>query len=394
MNGDADVEVLIIGGGIQGCAVAQAAAAAGYSCLLLEQYPELAQGTSSRSSKLIHGGLRYLETGQWRLVRECLRERALLLRNAPHLVRLVPFHIPVYADTRRSPMRLRLGLMLYRLLGGGAYQQLPVEDWQALDDLRLPGLRTVLRYYDAQTDDAALTRAVMASALHLGARLETGAELRAGFADANGYRLEYFRDHQLHSIRATLVVNATGPWVNRTLECFHPAPPSLAMELVAGTHILVPGRLQRGMYYLEAPQEGRAVFVMPWQEMIMIGTTERHYDGDPAAIAPGEDEIQYLLGVHNHYFGRQLTRQDVHSAFAGLRVLPGSDGRAFAHPRDTRLHTDQPLRPRLVSLYGGKLTAYRATAQRVLELIRPQLPARAAVADTSRLRLDEIAHSN
>jgi glycerol-3-phosphate dehydrogenase len=387
MNRIAEVEVLVIGGGIHGCAVAQAAAAAGYSCLVLEQYPELAQGTSSRSSKLIHGGLRYLETGQLPLVRECLRERAVLLRIAPHLVRLVPFHIPVYPDTHRSPLQLRLGLGLYRMLGGGSFQRLPASEWAALDGLRQEGLRTVLRYQDAQTDDAALTRAVMASAQRLGAQLETGAELRAAVADADGYRVEYRRDGQLHGIRAATVINATGPWVNRTLERFQPAPPQLAMELVAGTHILVPRQLHKGMYYLEAPQDGRAVFVMPWREKIMIGTTERPYEGDPAAIAPSEEEIRYLLEVYNHYFGRPLTRPDVHSAFAGLRVLPGSDERAFARPRDTRLHTDHPKHPRLVSLYGGKLTAYRTTARRVLDLIRPQLPTRAARADTASLPL-------
>ena len=389
-----DVEVLVIGGGIHGAAVAQAAAAAGYSCRVLEQYPALARGTSSRSSKLIHGGLRYLETHQWRLVRECLHERALLLHNAPHLVRLVPFHIPVYPSTRRPPWKLQLGLRLYRLLGGGAYQRLPAGAWPALDDLRQEGLRAVFRYQDAQTDDVALTRAVMASALRLGARLETGAKVVKGARDAAGYRIEYRRDHQLHTLTAATVVNATGPWVNRTLERFRPTPPRLDMELVSGTHILVPGQLQKGMYYLEAPQDGRAVFVMPWRERILIGTTERPYAGDPADVAPCEEEIDYLLGVHNHYFQRPLRARDVQSAFAGLRVLPAAKGGAFARPRDTRLHGDDHQRPRLVSLYGGKLTAYRATAQRVLELIRPQLPTRAAVADTSRLRLDEIAHSN
>lgn len=389
-----DVEVLVIGGGIQGAAVAQAVAAAGYSCRVLEQYPVLAQGTSSRSSKLIHGGLRYLETGQWHLVRECLRERALLLRNAPQLVRLVPFHVPVYPATRRPPWKLWLGLQLYRLLGGGAFQRLTAEQWPTLDGLRQEGLRAVFRYQDAQTDDAALTRAVMASAQHLGARLETGAQVVQGIRDGAGYSIEYRRDHRLHEIRAATVINATGPWVNRTLEHFHPAPPRLAMELVAGTHILVPGRLQKGMYYLEAPQDGRAVFVMPWRGRILIGTTEQPYAGDPAEVAPSESEIDYLLGVYNHYFRHPLQPRDVQSAFAGLRVLPAAEGGAFTRPRDTRLLGDDPERPRLVSLYGGKLTAYRATAQRVLKLIRPQLPARVARADTERLCLDDGRQSD
>jgi len=167
-----DVDIVVVGAGIQGAGVAQAAAAAGYSVLLLEQ-TGIASGTSSRSSKLIHGGLRYLESGQFRLVRECLRERALLLRNAPSFVRLAPHYIPVYRETRRRPLLLRAGLSLYAVLGGlhpeVRFRQLPRSAWSDLDGLNQDGLQAVFRYFDAQTDDAALTRAVVSSAQSLGA---------------------------------------------------------------------------------------------------------------------------------------------------------------------------------------------------------------------------------
>ncbi|MEZ6021532.1 MAG: FAD-dependent oxidoreductase [Planctomycetota bacterium] len=180
-------DVVVIGAGIQGVGAAQAMAAAGHSVRLLErEYP--AAGTSSRSSKLIHGGLRYLETWQWSLVRSSLRERAILLRIAPHLVRLVPFHIPVYRGMRRGPLTIRAGLSLYALLGGLAkdarFSKLARADWSALDGLRTDGLKAVYRYFDGQTDDAALCRAVLASACELQAEFSLGAEVISGQADS------------------------------------------------------------------------------------------------------------------------------------------------------------------------------------------------------------------
>src|SRR5277367_4046132 len=167
-----EYDVIIIGGGIHGAGVLQAAAAAGHSALLVERRA-LAAGTSSRSSKLIHGGLRYLESGQFSLVRESLRERAIHLRIASELVELKPFFIPVYRDTRRRPWQLKIGLWIYALLGGFAagtgFGSVPRAEWSKLDGLRIAKLDAVVRYHDAQTNDALLTRAVVSSALDLGA---------------------------------------------------------------------------------------------------------------------------------------------------------------------------------------------------------------------------------
>jgi glycerol-3-phosphate dehydrogenase len=181
------VDVLVVGGGIHGAGCAQAAAAAGHSVLLLEQRA-LAAGSSSRSSKLIHGGLRYLESGQWRLVRESLHERTTLLRLAPDLVKLRQFHIPLYGDTRRRGWQLRVGLTLYAALAGfdrsAGFGTVPRRLWGELDGLQSRGLRQVYWYHDAQTDDRLLTEAVVRSAQSLGAELRmpaqlVGAELRA-----------------------------------------------------------------------------------------------------------------------------------------------------------------------------------------------------------------------
>ncbi len=385
-----DYDVVIIGAGIHGAGVAQAAAAAGHRVLVLEQYEQPALGTSSRSSKLIHGGLRYLESGQFRLVRECLRERALLLRNAPHLVRLTPFYIPVYRSTRRRPWKIALGLALYSLFSHKAFRRIPRRDWGQLNGLRRDGLDALFCYHDAQTDDARLTRAVLASARELGAEIRMGTRFEAARLEAGGCTLTFSSGGHERRVTARVLVNTAGPWVNRVLEKITPTQHLQPVELVQGTHILVAGRLAH-IYYLEAPQDGRAVFVMPWDGCTLIGTTETPYEGDPADVHPLPSEIDYLLAVYNHYFARQLAGSDVVDAFAGLRVLPAGDGHAFSRPRETLMAEDRPGHPRLVSLYGGKLTAYRATAETLMKRLRRVLPARRAVADTRKLRLPDAA---
>jgi glycerol-3-phosphate dehydrogenase len=382
-----DCEVLIVGAGIHGAAVAQAAAAAGYRTLLLEQYAQPAQGTSSKSSKLIHGGLRYLESGQFRLVRECLVERARLLHNAPHLVELKPFCIPVYADTQRRAWQIRAGLGLYALLGGKRFATLPRAQWARLDGLRTAGLQTVFRYYDAQTDDAALTRAVCASAVSLGAEIRYRHSFAQARCDKHGCRVRYRSQDNSGELHTAVLVNAAGAWVNELLQHVEPAPTRLDIDMVQGTHIVIPGRLQQGIYYMEAPGDRRAIFAMPWQGNTMIGTTELQFRGDPAEVCPLQAEIDYLLAVRNHYFEPRADTSEVIEAFAGLRILPHSEGSAFHRSRDTQLHVDRARCPRVLSIYGGKLTSHRMTAERVIARIRPLLPRRTARADTRTLRL-------
>ena len=213
-----EYDVIVVGGGIHGAGVLQAAAAAGYSGLLIEMHG-LASGTSSRSSKLIHGGLRYLESGQFGLVRESLRERAIHLRIAADLVALRPFFIPVYGDTRRRPWQLKLGLSLYALLGGFApgtgFGEVPRREWPALDGLDTSGLRSVIRYYDAQTDDAQLTRAVVRSAQDLGAELAMPAQFIGAELRDSGAMVTYARGGVQTAAHARVLVNAAGPWATR-----------------------------------------------------------------------------------------------------------------------------------------------------------------------------------
>jgi glycerol-3-phosphate dehydrogenase len=363
-----DYDLAVVGAGIHGAAVAKAAAQRGYRVILLEQYDGPALGTSSKSSKLIHGGLRYLESGQFRLVRECLNERQRLLDEQPDLVKLIPFHIPVYRHTRRRPWLIAAGLSLYALLGGKSFRRIRQQGWGELDGLKTRDLKCVFRYWDAQTDDRQLTGRIIEEAERLGAQVHYNTRFVAAQCTAIDCEISFEAAETLQTVRARALVNATGPWVNTVLEKISPRIAPLSIELIQGTHIIVPGTLRRGIYYLEAPRDQRAVFVMPWQGNIMIGTTETPYRGDPEKVRPLENEILYLLETWNHYFDKPIRREDVIESFAGLRVLPASDSNPFERSRDTLLHRDMNL-PMVLSIYGGKLTSHQHTAMRVLKTL-------------------------
>ena len=384
-----EFDLIVIGGGIHGVGVAQAAAAGGYTALLLEQRG-LAAGTSSRSSKLIHGGLRYLESGEFNLVRESLRERELLLRLAPDLVKRQRFFIPVYRATTRRPWMIRTGLSVYAVLAGLGkevrFQSVPKTQWGGLDGLQTDGLQAVFQYWDAQTDDTRLTQAVMGSATSLGAQFLCPATFVRAVIDTKGCRVAYRYQGRDRECFTQCVVNAAGPWAASVLHRFVPVLPALSVENVQGTHLELSGRVERGCYYMEVPEDKRAVFLIPWHDdRGLLGTTEHVYQGDPGEVAPLPEEIDYLLKVYRHYFPSRST--DVLSAWAGLRVLPAAQGAAFKRSRETQLPVNDRRRPRVISIFGGKLTGYRVTAQKVLKQLSKTLPTRVPVADTGELPL-------
>lgn len=388
-----DADVCVIGGGIQGCGVAQAAAAAGYRTLLLEQ-TALAHATSSRSSKLIHGGLRYLESGQFALVAKSLAERERLLRNAPDLVERVPFYIPIYKHTRRRPWQVALGLGVYALLGrlrpGCGFRRVPARDWGRLDGLNPDGLQVVYQYWDAQTDDVQLTRAVMHSAIELGAQLHCPARFLSASYKQDHFRIEYLQDNQKQHITSRVLVNAAGPWireVHHQLETDIALPP---VDLVQGTHLILNQPAPSGVYYVESPEDQRAVFIMPWQGKAMIGTTETIVSSDPAALKPTAQEIEYLLRIANDYFPDNDNK--VINQFAGVRVLLKTRTGVFRRPRDTLLFSHAKL-PGYLALIGGKLTAYRITAEHAVRLLQEYLPARRAIANTRELKLARVTET-
>lgn len=388
-------DVVVVGGGINGVGVAQAAAAAGYTVLLLEKN-KLAGGTSSRSSKLIHGGLRYLESYELSLVRESLHERALLIKLAPDLVELKHFYIPVFRNTRRRPWLIRIGLSLYAVLAGmhatARFDTIPKSRWDELDGLITTDLDAVFRYWDGQTDDELLTKAVMSSAQSLGAELAMPARFSGGVLHQDGCEVVYEKGGREHTCRAKVIVNAGGPWVTRVLRVITPSQDIRPVELIQGAHILLPGEVKQGIYYVEAPRDGRAVFLMPRANHTLVGTTETRFHGDPDDVDALRTEKTYLCRVVNHYFPRyEASLEKIIEAWAGLRVLPAGPGHAFHRSRETILDVDgtrNNARPRLISIYGGKLTTYRTTALKVLKRIRASLPDRRPVADTRTLPLE------
>jgi glycerol-3-phosphate dehydrogenase len=385
-------DVVIVGGGIHGAGVLQAAVAAGHSALLIEK-GALASGTSSRSSKLIHGGLRYLESGQFALVRESLRERAVHLRIAPDLVELKPFFIPVYEETRRRPWQLKLGLWIYALLGGFQasmrFGSVAKSEWARLDGLKTRNLDAVIRYYDAQTDDAELTRAVVESARALGGELAVPARFTGATLTDDGVQVAFESGGEAAQCRARVLVNAAGPWAPAVARAIRPPIHIPDVDLVQGTHIALPMRVTQGIYYVESPSDGRAVFVMPWHDGTLVGTTETPFRGDPDEVVPLAEEEEYLLDVARHYFAAAsgFSRADIVQRFAGLRVLPAATQKSFDRSRETIFTTDRDPYPRVLGIYGGKLTGWRAAAEHVLERIQPSLGESRRRASTDQLVL-------
>ena len=384
-----EFDIVVIGAGIHGAGVAQAAAAAGYSILVLEKN-KIAAGTSSKSSKLIHGGLRYLENYQFSLVRKSLKERAILCRLAPDLVKLKPFYIPVYKTTTRRAWQIQLGLSTYAFLGGlrkeNLFKRVRRKDIKKLDQLEQINLQKVYQYNDGQTNDVNLTKAVMSSAKKLGVELKCAVNIISIVKNGVGFKITYKEEDKEVSIQAKVIVNAAGPWVNELHNRVNPKVNSLDVDLVQGTHIIIDAPAPSGIYYLEA-KDKRAVFVMPYEFngeiKTMIGTTEKLFQGKADDVKPSEEEIEYLVNIYKSYFPKHNSINIIYQ-FAGLRVLPKDGGSMFARPRDTILHWAAPS---FLTLYGGKLTAYRSTSELVVKKIKPFLDKRKRVAYTDQLHL-------
>lgn len=370
-----DTDIVIVGAGIHGAAVAREACRQGYKVTLLEQYDRPAGGTSSKSSKLIHGGLRYLESLELNLVYECLSDRSRLLEQYPELVRLQKFYIPIYRSTTRSSFIIRAGLSLYALLGGlkkaNRFRKLQKQEWQSLDGLSTDNLHAVYQYYDAQTDDAALTTRLIDESIEDGLQILFNAK----FLSCHAYEdhVSISLNHEKYSsITARYMINATGPWVNHVISGCQPDIEPIEIDLVQGTHIEIPGELSQGIYYLEAPQDQRAIFSMPWQGHILLGTTESMHTGDPASSEPTKEEITYLLKVYNHYYraeNNKLKEDEIINSWSGLRVLPKSEDDPFKRTRETIFLPNRKDRPNIFSIYGGKLTSHYSTAIKLLKLL-------------------------
>jgi glycerol-3-phosphate dehydrogenase len=377
----AGVDLVVIGGGITGAGVTLEAAARGLRVALLEQ-GDFAGGTSSRSTKLVHGGIRYLAQGHIGLVRETLRQRGELLRAAPDLVRPLPFVIPLYRGLRRplglrvpsmfrpmSPLGVKAGLWLYdRLAAAPSLRHRTLSTAEAtlrVPDLRTDGLQTTFLYYDAQTDDVRLTHAVLATARGLGAVTLNYSRVEGFLHD--GWRIAgaRFEDRLIgrrHEVRARHVVNAAGVWAEGVAAM--DAPPEFRITPGKGIHLVLrPGAVSLdAALVIPETDDGRLAFLVPWiGGRIVLGTTDAGYAGPLEAPTAQPGEIAYLLDHANRYLLRRLTLADVVGVFAGLRPLIASrEGSSAVLSRE---HAVVESPGGLVSVIGGKLTSFRQMAR-------------------------------
>ena len=375
-GGPAIYDLLVVGGGINGAGIARDAAGRGLRTLLCEQH-DLAAHTSSASTKLIHGGLRYLEFYDFTLVRKSLREREIVLTSAPHICWPLRFVLP-HASHLRPAWMIRIGLFLYdhlarrRILPGSEGVDLRTHVAGAVLEKRYT---KGFVYSDAWVDDARLVVLNAKDAQEHGAtvltrtrcaRLERRADhWVATLARADGRTLE---------VQVRAVVNATGPWVDGFLDDATALPARTHPRQVKGSHIVVPKLFDHPFAYIFQGADGRVVFAIPYEgEYTLIGTTEMDYKGDLATPEIAEPEIDYLVAMANGYFASDLTRRDVVWTFAGLRpLLADPKDRATSVTRDYVLDLDTQGPP-LLSIYGGKLTTYRKLAEDVLDELAPGL---------------------
>lgn len=373
-------DLFVIGGGINGAGIARDAAGRGLSVLLCEK-DDLAQGTSSRSGKLVHGGLRYLEYYEFRLVREALIEREVLLETAPHIIWPMRFVLP-HNPADRPAWLVRLGLFLYDHLGGRK---------------RLPGTRTLnlrtapegaaikpgygkaFEYSDCWVDDARLVVLNALDAANKGARVLTRTACSSIRRRGGLWHVE-MTDTQTGTrteVKARCVVNTAGPWVNDVIGRIAGLNSHRSVRLVKGSHIVVPKFWEGRHAYLVQNPDKRVIFINPYQnDLALIGTTDIPYEGRPEDVAADGNEISYLLKSVNRYFKQQLTEDDILHSFSGVRPLyddnaenPSAVTRDYIFELDAA-NGEAPL----LSVFGGKITTFRKLSEHALERLKPFFP--------------------
>jgi glycerol-3-phosphate dehydrogenase len=357
-------DLLIVGGGINGAAIAREAAIRGASVVLVEK-EDLAAHTSSASSKLIHGGLRYLEYYEFRLVRESLRERAILLRTAPHIVRPLRFVLP-HAGGMRPNWLIRAGLHLYDLLalGGGLPRSRRVRGDEPALQAPLKDRRRLLSYWDARVDDSRLVVLNALAAAERGAEIATRTELLSARREGERWTAELSGGRR---VSTGAIVNAAGPWVAELLGRLSETSRSRA-RLVKGSHIVVPPLWEGNHAYILQQPDGRVVFALPFESAFtLIGTTDIPVER-PEDAEISEGEIRYLCEAANRYFVRPITPADIVWSYSGIRSLH-DDGAADpkAVTRDYHLDLDDDPGAKLLSVFGGKITTARALAEEALD---------------------------
>ena len=374
------IDLFVIGGGINGAGIARDAAGRGLKVVMCEK-DDLAEGTSSRSGKLVHGGLRYLEYYEFRLVREALIEREVLLNAAPHIIWPMRFVLP-HSPQDRPAWLVRLGLFLYDHLGGRK---------------KLPGTRTLnlrrdpegtpildqykrgFEYSDCWVDDARLVVLNAVGAAEKGAQVLTRTAAVSARRENNGWTVTTKNNvtGETQTFRARCVVNCAGPWVSEVIGRVAGSNSSRNVRLVKGSHIIVPKWWAGNNAYLVQNHDKRVIFINPYEgDKALIGTTDISYEGRAEDVMADESEIEYLLAAVNRYFKEKLRRDDVLHSFSGVRPLfDDGKGNPSAVTRDYVFDLDETAGAPLLNVFGGKITTYRELAERGLKRIGHIFPA-------------------
>ncbi len=388
-------DLIVIGAGINGAGIARDAAARGLRVALVEK-EDIGSGTSSWSGRLIHGGLRYLEQGDVALVRESLRERELLFRLAPHLVKPVPLMIPFYQHNRRSSLTLRAGMVLYDVLSFdksvGRHTVLSRDETiKRFPDINTDGLSGAAIFYDGQVVWSERLCTEVALAAHAdGAQIYTHSTVNGFIEDGGRVTGIYFTDTltgQRHALSGRIVVNASGPWVDTVLGGAKPG----ARRFIGGakgSHLIVdpfPGAPTDVVYY-ESRADGRLVLIIPWGARYMIGTTDHKFDDDPDLAMADTSEVAYLLSEVNSLIPQaKLTEDDILYTYSGVRPLPYVPEKSeWKVPRSHVIHDHAPERANLLSIIGGKLTTYRSLAEETVDDVVKRLGLKARPCTTAR----------
>jgi len=372
VNGSCDAVVL--GGGANGCAIARELSRDGMKVVLLER-GAIGCGTSSNSSKLIHGGLRYLENGQFGLVRESLKERKRLAELYPDLVKMVPFYLPVYSDSLRPWWVIRLGLMFYDVFSRQPlYRSRRVNKGDFSNrfrDIKTSGLSRVYVYYDGKTDDLELTRRLALDARDNGCIVREKCKVEDIIAAGGKLEIKYTDDGGKYSVETPLLINATGPWIDEVNERYS-LPHNYRITKVSGIHIVVNRELVPDCMFLQT-QNKRIFFMIPWEgRKTIIGTTERVEDGRCDEIKVNEDDVDYLLDCANRYLKTPIERQDICDTFLGIRPLirdkKAKDATSMS--REYKIDVVECRGARVIHIYGGKLTTCLGMAEKVRRQIQ------------------------
>jgi glycerol-3-phosphate dehydrogenase len=371
-----DCDLLVVGGGINGVGIARDAVGRGLRVILCEQH-DLAAHTSSASTKLIHGGLRYLEYYEFKLVRKALQEREVLLRSAPHIMWPLRFVMP-HDSSQRPAWMIRAGLFLYDHLAKREF--LPASEGVSLRE-HVAGApikgdyRKGFVYSDGWVDDARLVVLNALDASERGANILVRTKCTDVKQEENGWRATLESEqHGRIEVKARAIVNAAGPWTAQFANAASGVSNTHGLRLVKGSHIIVPRLFDHPYAYIFQNPDKRIIFAIPYEdEFTLIGTTDLDYTGEPGKVVINDDEVTYLCAMANRYFNKQITPGDVVRTYSGVRpLLDDSAQSASAVTRDYLLECDEKTAP-FLNVWGGKITTYRKLSEEALDILLPRL---------------------